>query len=206
MKKVLAWVLLLTLVLGLFAGCKRNKPEVTEPQETTPVVEAASADDAIEYLKASYKDNGATTGVDYKRFGVVRVNGVKFNVVWTVDVGEDLIKIVPNDDGTVTIDINEECEADTPYTLTATITDANGNTATYSWEYILPKGQDMVEIVKAAYALQPGESLPYEARLIGKIISIREETVLIVTSGANTKIRILKTAIRSVDVHAEDAE
>ena len=172
MKKVLAWVLLLTLVLGLFAGCRRNKPEVTEPQPTTPVAEAATADDAIEYLKASYKDNGATTGVDYKRFGVVRVNGVKFNVVWTVDVGEDLIKIVPNDDGTVTIDINEECEADTPYTLTATITDANGNTATYSWEYILPKGQDMVEIVKAAYALQPGESLPYEARLIGKIISI----------------------------------
>ena len=54
--------------------------------------------------------------------------------------------------------------------------------------------------------LQVGDEITTIGGIIGKIISIREETVLIVTSGANTKIRILKTAIRSVDVHAEDAE
>ena len=162
MKKVLAWVLLLTLVLGAFAGCRRNKTEVTEPQVTEPAsqVPVAGAADAIEYLKGFYKDDGSQTPVDYNRFGVVRVGGVAFNVVWTVDVGEDLIKIVVNEDGTVTIDINEECPEDTEYVLTATVTDAQGNTVSHSWTHILPKAQDMVEVVKAAYALKPGESCP----------------------------------------------
>ena len=168
MKKVLAWVLLLTLVLGAFAGCKQKpEPEVTEPPYA-----GAGAADAIEYLKGFYNDGGKKTPVDYTRFGIVRVGGVAFDVVWTVDVSEDLVKIVPNEDGTVTIDINEACEEDTEYTLIATVTDAQGNTATHSWTYVLPKGVDMVEVVKSAYALQPGESLPYESRLIGKIISI----------------------------------
>ena len=172
MKKVLVWVLLLTLVLGSFAGCKNKQPEVTEPQATEPPVAVAGAADAIEYLKGFYKDDGTQTPVDYNRFGIVRVGGVAFDVVWTVDVGEDLIKIIVNEDGTVTIDINEECPEDTEYTLTATVTDAQGNTVSHSWTHILPKAQDMVEIVKAAYALKPGESLPYESRLIGKIITI----------------------------------
>ncbi|MBR0445692.1 MAG: hypothetical protein IIX23_00180 [Oscillospiraceae bacterium] len=168
MKKVLAWVLLLTLVLGAFAGCKQKpEPEVTEPPYA-----GAGAADAIEYLKGFYNDGGKKTPVDYTRFGIVRVGGVAFNVVWSVDVSEDLVKVVPNEDGTVTIDINEACEEDTEYTLIATVTDAQGNTATHSWTYVLPKGVDMVEVVKSAYALQPGESLPYESRLIGKIISI----------------------------------
>ena len=167
MKKVLAWLLLLTLVLGTFAGCKPKEADVTEPP-----YQGAGAADAIEYLKGFYTDSGKQTPVDFTRFGIVRVGGVAFDVVWTTDVSEDLVKIVVNDDGTVTIDINEECEADTEYTLTATITDAQGNTATHSWTYILPEGVDMVEVVKAAYALKPGESLPYESRLIGKITSI----------------------------------
>ncbi len=167
MKKVLAWVLLLTLVLGVFAGCKKQDADVTEPP-----YQGAGAADAIEYLKGFYTDSGKQTPVDFTRFGIVRVGGVAFDVVWTTDVSEDLVKIVVNEDGTVTIDINEECEADTEYTLTATITDAQGNTASHSWTYILPEGVDMIEVVKAAYALKPGESLPYESRLIGKIVSI----------------------------------
>ena len=175
MKKVLAWVLLLTLIVGAFAGCKKTDPvQVTEPSVTEPANtgKVAGANDAIEYLKGFYKDDGSQTPVDYTRFGIVRVGGVAFDVVWTVDVGEDLIKVIVNDDGTVTIDINEECPEDTEYTLTATVTDAQGNTVSHSWTHILPKAQDMVEIIKAAYALAPGESLPYESRLIGKIISI----------------------------------
>ncbi len=168
MKKVLAWLLLITLVLGAFAGCKgKDQPDVTEPS-----IKGAGAADAIEYLKGFYTDSGKKTPVDYTRFGIVRVGGIAFDVVWTVDVSEDMVKVVANEDGTVTIDINEECEADTEYTLTATVTDAQGNTASHSWTYILPEGVDMVEVVKTAYALKPGESLPYESRLIGKIVSI----------------------------------
>ena len=42
--------------------------------------------------------------------------------------------------------------------------------------------------------------------IIGKVVSIKEETVMIETGHDRTKIRILKTAVRNVDVHAEDAQ
>ena len=40
--------------------------------------------------------------------------------------------------------------------------------------------------------------------IIGEIVSIKDETVTIETSRAGTKIRFLKSAIRNVDVSAED--
>ena len=176
MKRVFAWVLLLVMVLGMFAGCKPAEETPTEPVTTAPQgnsgIQGPGAQDAVDYLKSLYQDDGTETPVDYNRYGIVRVGGIEFNIVWTVDVAEDLVKIVVNEDGTVTVDINEQCEEATPYVLTATITDENGNVASHSWNHILPKAQDMVEIVKAAYALAKGESLPYESRLIGKIISI----------------------------------
>ncbi len=177
MKKIIAWLLLLTMLVGMFAGCKKvetNTP--TEPSTTEAPISEADIDGinaAIDYLKGFYKDDGSETPVDYERFGIVRIGGVPFEVVWTVDVSEDLIKIVVNDDGTVTIDVNENCEEDTPYVLTATVTDATGNSASHSWNHILPKAVDMISIVEAAYALAPGESLPYESTLRGKITSIK---------------------------------
>ena len=42
--------------------------------------------------------------------------------------------------------------------------------------------------------------------IIGKIVSIKEETCVIETAHDKTKIRILKTAVSRVDVKAEDAE
>lgn len=54
--------------------------------------------------------------------------------------------------------------------------------------------------------LTVGDEITTIGGIIGKIISIKEETVLIETSGDKTKIRILRTAIRNVDVKAEDAE
>ena len=40
--------------------------------------------------------------------------------------------------------------------------------------------------------------------IIGEIVSMKEDTVTIETSKAGTKIRFLKTAIRSVDVRASE--
>ena len=168
MKKIITWLLILTMAVGCFAGCR--KADKTNDVPTTEVV--ATADDAIKYLMSNYLNNGAVTPIDYTRMAVVRVSGIPFDVVWSVDVGEDLVVIVDNGDGTVTVDVNEQAEAETPYKLTATITDAAGNVATYTWDYILPEGVDMVELVKTAYALKPGESLPYESRLIGEVIAI----------------------------------
>ena len=54
--------------------------------------------------------------------------------------------------------------------------------------------------------LKVGDEVTTIGGVIGKIVSIKDETVLIETSNERNKIRILRTAVRKVDVHAEDAD
>ncbi|MGM9632269.1 MAG: preprotein translocase subunit YajC [Eubacteriales bacterium] len=54
--------------------------------------------------------------------------------------------------------------------------------------------------------LQVGDEVTTIGGIIGKIVSIKEETCVIETSRDGTKIRFLKSAIRNVDVKAEDAQ
>lgn len=54
--------------------------------------------------------------------------------------------------------------------------------------------------------LQVGDEITTIGGIIGKIVSIKEETLVLETSRDGTKIRILKSAVRNVDVKAEDAQ
>lgn len=54
-------------------------------------------------------------------------------------------------------------------------------------------------------SLQVGDEITTIGGIIGKIISIKEETVMIETGHDRTKIRILKSAVSRVDVKAEDS-
>ena len=54
--------------------------------------------------------------------------------------------------------------------------------------------------------LAVGDEITTIGGIIGKIVSIKEETCVIETSHERTKIRILKTAVSRVDVKAEEAE
>lgn len=54
--------------------------------------------------------------------------------------------------------------------------------------------------------LQVGDEITTIGGIIGKIISMKEETCMIETGNEKTKIRILKSAVRNVDVKAEDAK
>ena len=54
--------------------------------------------------------------------------------------------------------------------------------------------------------LAVGDEITTIGGIIGKIVSIKEETCVMETSHERTKIRILKTAVSRVDVKAEDAE
>ena len=54
--------------------------------------------------------------------------------------------------------------------------------------------------------LQVGDEITTIGGIIGKVVSIKDETLVLETTRDCTKIRILKSAVRSVDVRAEDAE
>ena len=54
--------------------------------------------------------------------------------------------------------------------------------------------------------LKVGDEVTTIGGVIGKIVSIKDETVTIETSNERNKFRILRSAVRNVDVHAEDAD
>ena len=66
------------------------------------------------------------------------------------------------------------------------------------------KKQD-AEIANMRNNLNVGDEVTTIGGIIGKIVSIKEETCVIETSRDGTKIRILKSAVSHVDVKAEDS-
>ena len=71
---------------------------------------------------------------------------------------------------------------------------------------IRPQKKQEKETNAMRNGLQVGDEVTTIGGIIGKIVSIKDETVVIETTHNCTKIRILRTAVRSVDVKAEDAE
>ena len=194
MKRLIAIALLLAMMLTLFAGC--NSSATQETEAPTEAVDTAALEAAAEYLKTIYKEVEESTPIDYQRVAAVRVGADSFAVTWSVDVSEDLVKIVESN-GMVTIDVSESNPEDVPYVLTATITDANGNTKTLTWNHFLPAAivGDFSEILDMAYALEDGESLPNSCTLTGIITAINTAwsddyqniTVTIVMDGCEDK-------------------
>lgn len=54
--------------------------------------------------------------------------------------------------------------------------------------------------------LAVGDEITTIGGIIGKVVSIKEETCVIETTHERTKIRILKSAVSRVDVKADEAE
>ena len=71
---------------------------------------------------------------------------------------------------------------------------------------IRPQKKQEKEINAMRSALTVGDEITTIGGIIGKIVSIKEETCVIETTHERTKIRILKSAVSRVDVKAEDAE
>jgi len=69
-----------------------------------------------------------------------------------------------------------------------------------------PQKKQEREAANMRDSLQVGDEITTIGGIIGKIVSIKDETAVIETSGAKTKIRILRSAVRNVDVRAEDAD
>ena len=71
---------------------------------------------------------------------------------------------------------------------------------------IRPQKKQEKETAQMRDNLEVGDEITTIGGIIGKIISIKEETCVIETGRERTTMRILKSAVARVDVHAEDAE
>ena len=70
---------------------------------------------------------------------------------------------------------------------------------------IRPQKKQEQAMAQMRDSLQVGDEITTIGGIIGKIVSIKEETMIIETGRDHTRIRLLKTAVRTVDVRAEDA-
>ena len=70
---------------------------------------------------------------------------------------------------------------------------------------IRPQKKQEKEAANMRNNLQVGDEITTIGGIIGKVVSIKEETCVIETSRDGTKLRILKSAISRVDVKAEDS-
>ena len=61
------------------------------------------------------------------------------------------------------------------------------------------------EIANMRNSLRVGDEVTTTGGIVGRIVRVKEETVVLETSRDGTKIRILKTSIARVDVKAEDS-
>lgn len=69
-----------------------------------------------------------------------------------------------------------------------------------------PQKKQEKQVNEMRSGLQVGDEITTTGGIIGKIVSIKDETVMIETGKERTKIRLLRSAIRNVDVKAEDAQ
>lgn len=129
MKKKIFSLLLVLFVLFCVVGCKKNPSG-----QNNEALEKAKS-----FIYNMYKDGAEETADDYQLVSQVTVDGVKYEVVWTVEVksgsAED-VKVVPGDK--TTIDVNKFADADVVYTLVATIKDEKGNTIEQKFDKKVP--------------------------------------------------------------------
>lgn len=71
---------------------------------------------------------------------------------------------------------------------------------------IRPQQKQEKQLKEMRDNLEVGDEVTTIGGIIGKVVSIKEETVMIETGRDHTKIRMLRSAIKCVDVKASDAE
>ena len=165
MKRFTSVLLLLAMIVALFAGCGNTAAPAETGAAAAPAATGEAAPDtnladAVEYVKTIYKNAGELTAADFQRIGSVPMGTTKYEVVWSVDVSEDQVKVVKGADGLVTIDVNEETKEEIKYVLTATLTGTDGKSESLSWNHVVPAalGDDMGAIIELAYQLEDGQS------------------------------------------------
>ncbi|MDY2609940.1 MAG: preprotein translocase subunit YajC [Eubacteriales bacterium] len=71
---------------------------------------------------------------------------------------------------------------------------------------IRPQRKQEKKMQEALNNLAIGDEVTTKGGIIGKVVSIKEETFVLETTHDRTRIRFLRSAIGSIDVKAEDAQ
>ena len=71
---------------------------------------------------------------------------------------------------------------------------------------IRPQKKQEKEAASMRDSIQVGDEITTIGGIIGKVVSIKDETLVLETTRDCTKIRILKSAVSRIDVKAEDAQ
>lgn len=195
MKKIIALALSVLMILTCLVGCGDDAA-------------SNNLDSAVSYLENMYqtgkKDEAMKLSSDKDVLSVVVIDGVSYNVEWTVEVTEgdkDAVKIAESEtENCVKIDIPDLPEADILFTANATVKDEEDNTATASFKYkvvgiVIAGTDDTATILEDAYALAEGAKMDGEVTLTGKITSVdtpydagyKNLTVTIVIEGFDDK-------------------
>ncbi len=140
MKKLLALLLVALLCLTCFAACKGDKTNEEPVESSKPTAVVYDVDDAAAYLKNMYKKYlvETETAADFTLVSQVMKSGVVYKITWATD-REDIKVVEDAENKQVLIDLDEKTKVEIKYTLTATISDPDGKTATLSFELKVPK-------------------------------------------------------------------
>lgn len=71
---------------------------------------------------------------------------------------------------------------------------------------IRPQRKQEKKMQEALNNLAVGDQVTTKGGIIGKVVSIKDETFVLETTHDRTRIRFLRSAIGSIDVKAEDAQ
>ena len=153
MKKILALLIVLTLVVSMFTGCEFPElpfgPSDTPNDQITPddgnndqnndTTEGSTLEDAKTVLRDLYKDKLATTAVNFPVVTQVMVGEDKYEVIWSTN--NDKIVVGEPDEATksVTIAVPSQAVEKIEYVLTATIKAADGTTLEVTFDAAVPK-------------------------------------------------------------------
>ncbi|MBO7196116.1 MAG: hypothetical protein J6V80_02160 [Clostridia bacterium] len=135
MKKILSLVLVALLCFTVLTGCAAINGAVDTVKGWFGLGGADQGlTDAAVLLHGIYKDKSEATSVDFDVVAQVVVDGVKYPVTWTSDNDKVVIR-ESTKAGFYTVDLPDVNTEEFTYTLTATISDAKGNTEQKSYTF-----------------------------------------------------------------------
>ena len=137
MKKIISFILIAILCLGVLTSCDiidSIKDKIGFGDQVDDAAADKAFNDAVMSLHRMYKDKAESTSVDFDLVSQVIVNGVKYPVTWTVDNEKVSIRESVNA-GFYTVDLPDVNEEEFTYTITATITDGGERSEQKSYTF-----------------------------------------------------------------------